>query len=74
MVSVSRQNTNSCVLRVLYLEVRLLNCYYASYSGDKRVLNFMRNLKLAHILVQHIGDAGRLNLWSTIQYFKALGV
>ena len=28
----------------------VLNCYYATYSG-KNVLNFMRNLKLAHILV-----------------------
>ena len=29
----------------------VLNCYYVTYSGNNRVLNFVRNLKLAHILV-----------------------
>ena len=29
----------------------VLNCYYAAYSDNKRGLNFMRNLNLAHILV-----------------------
>ena len=29
----------------------VLNFYYAAYSDNKRGLNFMRNLNLAHILV-----------------------
>ena len=52
MVSVPCQKINSRgPTSVVFGRSTVLNCYYATYSGNKRVLNFMCNLKLAHILV-----------------------
>ena len=62
MVSVPRQSSNSRdPTSAVFGGSTVFKCCYAKYSGNESILDFVRNLKLAHIIVDTV-------FWGTVEY------